>query len=66
MHFSKGREMLVLSRKKDQEILLDGGRVRLQVLDIRGNQVRFGIEAPDDVEILRGELVDRDEEKQAA
>ena len=58
--------MLVLSRKKDQEILLDGGRVRLQVLDIRGNQVRFGIEAPDDVEILRGELVDRDEEKQAA
>ena len=48
--------MLVLSRKKDQEILL-GENIRLRVISIRGGTVRVGIEAPRSVNIKRGELV---------
>lgn len=47
--------MLVLSRKLGQEVVIDG-EVRIRVLELRGNQVRLGVTAPQDVEILRGEL----------
>ncbi|GIW88512.1 MAG: hypothetical protein KatS3mg108_2836 [Isosphaeraceae bacterium] len=48
--------MLVLSRKTDQSLLINGS-IRVTVLAIRGNQVRLGIEAPPDVRIVRDELV---------
>jgi carbon storage regulator len=47
--------MLVLSRKKSELIVIDGG-IELTVLEIRGNSVRLGIEAPDEVPIHRSEL----------
>jgi len=47
--------MLVLSRKQDQSIVI-GDNVKIQVLKISGNTVRIGIQAPNDVKILRGEL----------
>ncbi len=47
--------MLVLSRKLDESILIDGG-IRITVLGVRGNQVRLGIEAPSNVKIVREEL----------
>ncbi|MEM6471148.1 MAG: carbon storage regulator [Planctomycetota bacterium] len=47
--------MLILSRKVDQEILI-GDDVRLTVVRIDANRVRIGIDAPDEVRILRGEL----------
>lgn len=47
--------MLVLSRKTDESILIDGN-IRVTVLGLRGNQVRLGIEAPGQVRILREEL----------
>ena len=47
--------MLVLSRKLNQSIIV-GDNVKIQVLKISGNTVRIGIEAPQDVKILRGEL----------
>ncbi len=47
--------MLVLSRKQNQSIVI-GDNVKIQVLKISGNTVRIGVEAPDDVKILRGEL----------
>jgi carbon storage regulator len=47
--------MLVLSRKKGQRLHLGEGIV-LTVLGLRGGQVRLGIEAPDDVAILREEV----------
>ena len=34
-----------------------GTNITVKVLGINGNQVRLGIEAPDDVRILRAELV---------
>lgn len=47
--------MLVLSRKEDQVIIIDG-RIRVTVVEIRGSQVRLGIEAPPDIAVLRSEL----------
>jgi carbon storage regulator len=47
--------MLVLTRRKNDEILI-GGRVVVKVLRIRGSSVQIGIEAPDEVDILRREL----------
>jgi len=47
--------MLVLSRKRDEAIEI-GENVRLFVLEIRGDKVRLGIEAPEDVIIHRAEV----------
>jgi carbon storage regulator len=48
--------MLVLSRKVNERILI-GEHVRITVVATRGNQVRIGIEAPDEVAIFREELI---------
>ena len=47
--------MLVLSRKLNETILIDGD-IRITVVGIRGNQVRLGIDAPARVGIMREEL----------
>jgi carbon storage regulator len=47
--------MLVLSRKVGQSLLI-GNDIRIKVVDIRGQQVRLGLEAPDDVPVIREEL----------
>jgi carbon storage regulator len=47
--------MLVLSRKRGQGLLIDGTTV-IRVLEIRGQQIRLGIEAPETVSVLRTEL----------
>ena len=51
--------MLVLSRKKNQSILI-GDNVELRVLRISNNIVRIGIQAPPEVPIRRSELVGRE------
>jgi carbon storage regulator len=48
--------MLVLSRKENEAIVIDG-KIVVTILEIRGNQIRLGIEAPMDVAVWRGELV---------
>ncbi len=52
--------MLVLSRKEDEVILIDGG-IRLRVVSIRGGRVQLGITAPPAVKILREELAEEDD-----
>jgi carbon storage regulator CsrA len=47
--------MLVLSRKPNEKLRI-GGTVTVTVLKVRGNVVKLGIEAPDNVRILRVEL----------
>ncbi len=47
--------MLVLSRKKNQTVVIDG-EIEIQVLQIKGNTIRLGVNAPRDVRVLRGEL----------
>jgi carbon storage regulator len=53
--------MLVLSRKRNEVIEIDGG-ISVVVLEIRPNRVRLGIIAPDNVGILRKEIELEDEE----
>jgi carbon storage regulator len=47
--------MLVLSRKKDQFIVV-GDNIRICVVEIRGDKVRIGVDAPKDVKIDREEI----------
>jgi carbon storage regulator len=50
--------VLCLSRKKNEQILIHGGLVTLTVIDIRGDKVRLGIEAPKEVQVHRREVFD--------
>ncbi len=52
---SDGTGLLVLSRKKDEKILI-GDNVDIMVVDIQGDKVRLGIEAPRDVTVHREEV----------
>lgn len=48
--------MLVLSRKRDESIMV--GDIEITVIDIRGDKVRLGIEAPKEVPVHRREVYD--------
>lgn len=47
--------MLVLSRHRDEAIMI-GDDVVITIVDIRGDKVRLGIEAPKDVPVHRKEV----------
>lgn len=47
--------MLVLSRKKDEKIII-GDKITIMVIEIRGDKVRLGIEAPKEVTVHRQEV----------
>lgn len=47
--------MLVLSRRSNESIVI-GGEIVVTVLEIRGDQVRLGIEAPRSVTVHRHEV----------
>jgi carbon storage regulator len=49
--------MLVLSRKKNERIVIDVD-ITITVVEIRGDKVRLGIEAPKDVPVHRQEVYD--------
>ena len=46
--------MLVLTRKTNESIYIDGG-IEVMVVQVRGNRVRLGFRAPSDVSIQRKE-----------
>jgi carbon storage regulator len=50
--------MLVLSRSRFEEILIENGDdlIRLSVVEIKGDRVRLGIEAPAHIRIARSEI----------
>jgi carbon storage regulator CsrA len=50
--------MLVLSRKESEKVLFPHLGIALQILRVNGQKVRIGIEAPDDVSVLRFEIAD--------
>ena len=50
--------MLVLTRKPSQSLYIGDG-IKITVHGIRGNQVRLGIEAPDNVRIYREEIYEQ-------
>ncbi|MFC1597492.1 carbon storage regulator CsrA [Planctomycetota bacterium] len=49
--------MLVLSRKKNETIVIKDD-ITITVVDIRGDKVRLGIDAPKDVPVHRREVYD--------
>jgi len=53
----KEPRMLVLSRQRDESIIV-GDNVQITIVDIRGDKVRLGIEAPPDISVHRKEVFD--------
>ncbi len=54
--------MLILTRKKDESIILDG-QIEIKVIEIEDGKVKIGIEAPRDIDIVRKELYKKIEEE---
>lgn len=50
--------MLVLTRKVGESLILSHG-IKITIIDVKGRQVRIGIDAPADVTIHREELWER-------
>jgi carbon storage regulator len=48
--------MLILTRKENESIEIDGG-IKIVVLDVYRDRVRIGVEAPLTTRILRSELL---------
>lgn len=49
--------MLVLSRKLNEAIVI-AGHINITIVEVRGDKVRLGIEAPKDVPVHRKEVQD--------
>ena len=47
--------MLVLSRKKNEQIMI-GEDIVITIIDVRGDKVRIGIEAPAEIPVHRQEI----------
>ncbi len=50
--------MLVLSRKTDESIII-GENIVVTVVEIRGDKVRLGVQAPKEVSVHRREIYDK-------
>ncbi len=59
--------MLALTRKAGERIVI-GDNIVITIVDIKGDNIRIGIDAPRDVKIYRGEIYDSivQENQQAA
>ncbi len=59
--------MLILTRKPGESIFI-GDRIKVTVVEIKGSQIRIGVEAPRDLRIYREEIYQQilEENKQAA
>ena len=49
--------MLVLSRKLDESIVI-GDDIRVKIISVEKGMVKIGIDAPNDVSIMRSELLE--------
>jgi len=50
--------VLVLSRKKNETIVINGN-IRVTVSEVRGEKVRLAFDVPRDIPIVREELIDK-------
>jgi len=57
--------MLVLTRKRDEKIII-GDDITITVVEIRGDKVRLGIDAPVEIPVHRQEVYDAIQRKQSA
>ena len=57
--------MLILSRKTNQKIRV-GDSIEITVIEVRGDQVKIGVEAPRSVKVFREEIYDEIQRENAA
>jgi carbon storage regulator len=50
--------MLILTRKAGETIVINDN-IRVTVLSVKGNQIRLGVEAPENVPVHRQEIHER-------
>ena len=50
--------MLVLSRKQHQSLVI-GENIKITILEVKGNQVRIGIDAPESITVHREEILNK-------
>lgn len=50
--------MLILTRRINEEVMI-GDDIKIRILGVKGNQVRIGIAAPEDVSVHREEIYQR-------
>lgn len=50
--------MLILTRRSGEGLRI-GDEIKVVILEIKGNQVRIGIEAPDNIQVHRDEVYER-------
>lgn len=55
--------MLVLTRSVGERLIIGNGEIKLTILDVRGNQVRLGIDAPKNIAVHREEIFLRIQEE---
>jgi len=56
--------MLVLSRKKDEQIIIDDN-IKVVVVEIDGDRVKLGVEAPKELPILRPDAKNKNKKVRA-
>ena len=57
--------MLVLTRKEGQSLVIEGKAV-VRIVEIRRNSIRIGIEAAEEVSVVRSELIGRAHSREPA
>lgn len=51
--------MLVLTRSVGERLIINDGEIKISILEVKGNQVRIGIDAPRSVSVHREEIYQR-------
>jgi carbon storage regulator len=55
---SGGEKMLVLTRKIGEEVVI-AGNIRVKIVSLKGDKIRLGVSAPDDISVHRSEVQQR-------
>ena len=56
--------MLVLTRTIGEKLIVNNGEIKVSILEVKGNQVRIGIDAPKSVSVHREEIYNKINKKE--